>query len=262
MNDWISMMVTKAQIKFVNSLSVKRTRKEAGVFVAEGARCVEDLLASQADVKELFAVATWLAAATIPPTTQVWEVTERELTSMSDLTTANQVIALVAIPMHQFDVADLKGKLVLGLDDIQDPGNLGSILRLCDWFGIDDVIASRGTVDCHNAKVVQATMGSIARVRVHSRDDFTQTVAAIEATRKPIYATTLDGDDIYRATLPRDALVLVGNESAGLSADVLALCSHRVRIPSFNANANKAESLNAAIATGIVCSEFRRRALS
>ena len=254
-------MATKAQLKFVKSLSLKKNRQNAGVFVAEGTKCVEDLLASSSGVKELYAVKDWLTntTAAIPPTAVVCEVTERELSAMSELTTANRVLALVAIPDHRLDIAALKGKLVIGLDDIQDPGNLGSILRLCDWFGIFDVIASRTTVDCFNAKVVQATMGSIARVRVHYQDDLARTVAEIKASGMPVYATALEGENIYQARLPSAALVFFGNESAGLNPELLAQCAHRVRIPHFNPNINKAESLNVAIATGIVCSEFRRR---
>lgn len=257
-------MATKAQLNFVKSLSIKKNRKDAGVFVAEGTKCVEDLLASSCDVKEIFAVKGWLTdtTAAIPPSVGVSEVTDRELKAMSELTTANQVIAVIAIPNRRFEIADLKDKLVIGLDDIQDPGNLGSILRLCDWFGIFDVIASRGTVDCFNAKVVQATMGSIGRVRVHYRDDLARTVAQIKAIGMPLFATTLEGDSIYQVRLPTAALILFGNESAGLSPDLLAYCSYRVRIPRFNSNIDKAESLNVAIATGIVCSEFRRRGVT
>ena len=254
-------MVSKSQRQFVRSLSQRKHRQNAGLFVAEGARIVEDLLRSSIEIKTIFATADWFekAHSTIPSTIELHQVDERELERMSELTTPNRALALVAMPQATFGIDACRGKLILGLEDIQDPGNLGTMIRLCDWFGIENIVASAATVDCYNAKVVQATMGSIARVNMHYRDDFAELVSRFGKEGKRIYATTLQGENIYRAELERDALVLFGNEGNGLSADILERCTHRLCVPSFNANALRAESLNVAIAASIVCSEFCRR---
>jgi TrmH family RNA methyltransferase len=251
-------MVSKAKIKFVKALAIKKNRKDAGVFVAEGSKSVAEVLSSNLDVKEVFAVNEWLAefAARIPPATLVHEVSESDLARMSELTTAHAVVAVVAVPDVRYDADALANHLVVGLEDLQDPGNLGAIIRLCDWFGIGDIVASRATVDCFNAKVVQATMGSIGRVRVHYRDDLVKTFDELRRGGKTIYAATLTGDDLYRSKRSIDSAILFGNESRGLSEELLAISTHQICTPRFPGSA--AESLNVATAAAIVCSEFRR----
>lgn len=254
-------MVSKSQLQFVRSLSQRKNRHEAGLFVAEGARIVEDLLRSPMEIKTIFGTTDWLAKvrSTIPSTIEIHQIDERELGRLSELQSPNGALALVAIPQTKFELGACEGKLVVGLEDIQDPGNLGAIIRLCDWFGIENIIASSSTVDCYNAKVVQATMGSIARVNVYYRNDFPELISRFARAGKHVYATTLQGEDIYQANLDPDALLLFGNEGNGLSSTVLECCTDRICIPSFNANPLRAESLNVALAASIVCSEFLRR---
>jgi TrmH family RNA methyltransferase len=254
-------MLSRAKIKFVHALTRKKDRAEAGVFIAEGTKLVGDLLASRIEIAELFALPEWLEThrKMLPATIDVQEVTPAELKRLSALVTPHEVLALARIPKHRFDAGRLAGQLVLGVDGIQDPGNLGSILRLCDWFGVSDVLVSPDSVDCFNPKVVQATMGSIARVRVHALE----LVAAAESLRQAgmtVFGASLDGVDVFGETLPKSALLLLGNESRGLRPEILALCDKRIAIPSFGQRADRAESLNVAIAAGILCAEFRRHA--
>lgn len=252
-------MLTKAQIKFVQSLAVKKHRRDAGLFVAEGTKIVGELLASPFQVAEVFGLAEWMADANIPATTQRTIVTAAELERLSGLTTPNRVVALVRIPQEAFDIAQFTGKLIVGLEDIQDPGNLGSLLRICDWFGVDAVLASQATADCFNPKVVQASMGSIARVRVQYLDDLPAILQRLQSSGKHVYATKLDGENLFKARLAPDAIVLFGNESQGLRDEFVVPGCHAISIPTFNANIARAESLNVAMAAGIVLSEFRRR---
>ena len=254
------MMISKADLKFIHSLSQKKHRQEAGVFVAEGTKLVEDLSRSRAKLKTIFAVPEWLAenALKFATTTELREITEAELSRISELKSPNRVLALVRLPSPTLDLDNLEMPLVLGLDDIQDPGNLGTILRLCDWFGIEDVLATASTADCFNAKVVQAAMGSIARVNVHYSNDLSRIVRELKQRGKQIYATTLQGDSIYQTRLDRNALVLLGNEGHGLSDELLCLCTRQLRIPNLSTHTHKAESLNVAIAASIICSEFKR----
>ena len=254
-------MVSKSQRQFVRSLSQRKNRHDAGLFVAEGARIVQDLIRSSSEIKTIFGTSDWLAKnrSTIPSSVEVHQIDERELERLSELQSPYGALALVAMRQTTFDIQAIRGKLILGLEDIQDPGNLGAIIRLCDWFGIEHILANASTVDCYNAKVVQATTGSIARVNVYYRVDFAELVSQIAKADKRVYATTLEGENIYQANLERDALVLFGNEGNGLSADILKSCTHRLRIPSFNSGSFGAESLNVATAASIVCSEFCRR---
>jgi TrmH family RNA methyltransferase len=249
-------MISKAKIKFVKSLSIKKNRQTAGLFVAEGGRTVEDLLTSPLAVQEIFAVKPWLADRTIPPAMLVHEVSAGELSRLSDLSTAHDAVAVVAMPESRYDADALIKPLVVGLEDLQDPGNLGAILRTCAWFGVGDVLASKSTVDCFNAKVVQATMGAIGRVRVHYHDDLPTSIRDLHKRGKAIYATTMTGTDLYREALVSNALVLFGNEGSGLSRELIELSSKQLCIPRYGA---AAESLNVAIAVGIVCGEIRSR---
>ncbi|MSR52297.1 MAG: RNA methyltransferase [Gemmataceae bacterium] len=253
-------MISKSQRQFVRSLVERKARQEYGLFVAEGARIVEDLLLSPIEIKTIFATADWLEhkRSTIPSQVEIFQIDERELEQLSQLKTPNRALALVAIPHATLDIPACRGKLVVGLESIQDPGNLGTIIRLCDWFGITQIVANSSTVNCFNAKVVQATMGSIARVQVHYRDDFAEVVSHFAKAGKRVYATTPQGESIYQAQLEPDALILLGNEGNGLSDDILSRCTNRLRIPRFGDSPHRAESLNVAVAASIVCSEFCR----
>jgi TrmH family RNA methyltransferase len=255
-------MLSKNQIKFVNSLQQKKFRKEHGLFIAEGMKIVPELLRSGLQVKQIYATAEFLRSATINEAIECIEVKAAELERISALSTPNEAIAVCEIPVYDLNPILLKDKLTLVLDDIKDPGNLGTIIRIADWFGIENVICSKDTADVFNPKVVQATMGSIARIQVHYIDiaDFIKEQA--KELNLPVYGALLDGKNIYTEKLSPAGLIVIGNESRGISDKIQVLITHRISIPSFShykSGSGEAESLNAAIATSIICSEFRRR---
>jgi RNA methyltransferase, TrmH family len=264
-------MLSKNQVKLISSLGAKKFRAEHGLFIAEGVKIVEELLRSSINVKQVFATGDWIAGYSSLPTahlpagaqpahrqagSQLIEVSESELAKISQLTTPNQVLAVAEIPSYELDIEKLEGKLTLVLDDIRDPGNLGTIIRIADWFGITDVICSESSVDAWNPKVVQATMGSIARVQVHYGD----LQKIIPSVKIPVYGAVLGGDSIYEKELAREGLIVIGNESKGISPGVTDLLTDKLTIPNYSQNnpLGEAESLNAAIATAVICAEFRR----
>ena len=250
-------MISKSQIRFVRQLEVKKHRQREGLFVAEGPKVVGDLLRSGLRPRAVFATDEWQGGADACP------VTPDELRKLSFLQHPQQVLAVFPIPTAAAPAAPAAPAAVpgasapglcLALDGIQDPGNLGTIIRLADWFGIDRVFCSPDTADVWNPKVVQATMGSIARVAVV----YTDLPSLLAASPLPVYGTLLDGDSIYAQPLSAEGIIVMGNEGSGISAPVRQLVTHRLLIPAFS-TAHVAESLNVAIATAITCSEFRRR---
>ena len=248
-------MISKNQIKYVHQLELKKFRKQEGLFIAEGHKVVGDLLAAGFRPTQLFATAEWQAPAGFVEVTQV---TNDELSRLSLQQHPQQVLALFPIPEAQPQISNLKSQISILLDNIQDPGNLGTIIRIADWFGIDTIFCSPGTVDAWNPKVVQATMGSIARVNiVYIEPD--ELFDALPADY-PIYGTFLDGDNIYTQQLSSHGLIVMGNEGNGISDAVRARVTHKLLIPDFH-QGDTADSLNVAIATAITCSEFRRRGL-
>lgn len=252
-------MLTKAEIAFIRSLSSRRERAASGLFVAEGEKSVREMLASSFPVRRVLAVgdgAEWLP---LRADTELVRVSPKEMERISMLKTPAGVLALVEIPHYAQPERFGDGALVLALDDVQDPGNMGTIVRLADWFGIGDVICSEATADCFNPKVVQATMGAILRVRVHYCD-LEAYLAAERAAGTPIYGTFLEGDDIYRTQLTPTGIVLMGNEGRGVTPACAAQVTHKLFIPPYPAERHATESLNVAMAAGIVCAEFRRQA--
>lgn len=254
-------MISKNRLKYVRSLEMKKYRKADGVFVAEGHRLVGDLL----DVFEctyLVATTDWLSANASWVERQrgveIDEVTEDELRRVSFQETPQQVLAVFKQPVYSVDVNEVaKKQLCLVLDDVQNPGNLGTIVRLADWFGIEHIFCSKGCADIYNPKTVQATMGGIARVRVHYID-LPEMLSSLERGI-PIYGTFLDGDNIYQKLLENRGLIVMGNEGKGVSREVEQLVTERLYIPNYPEGRETSESLNVAIATAIVCAEFRRR---
>lgn len=238
-------MLVKSQVKYIQSLSQKKLRDAEGVFVAEGPKIVGELLSSpRVAARSLFALQEWIDANTGHPALQYAAVvTESELERISSLTTPNQVLGIFQQPSYAA-APDLRGKISLMLDTIQDPGNLGTIIRCADWFGIQHVICSRDSADIFNQKVVQATMGSIARVRVLYED----LEAFIGHHAIPVYAATLTGTDIRQLPVIQEGIMLIGNESRGIQESLLAQAQHRITIP----RRGEAESLNAAVAAGII----------
>ena len=255
-------MLSKNQIKFVNSLKQKKYREENGLFIAEGNKIVTELLNSSIDVKQIYATSEFLRKTKIEATIERFEIKESELERISSLSTANEVLAVCQIPSYNLNIETLKDKLTLVLDDIKDPGNLGTIIRIADWFGIETIICSSNTTDVYNSKVVQATMGSIARIKTYYLDlaEFFNSSKSI--IPNPVYGALLEGENIYTSKLSSSGFIIIGNESKGISEDIKSFITDKLYIPSFPDNKSgksEVESLNAAIATSIICSEFRRR---
>ena len=240
-------MVSKNQIKLITSLQQKKFRNEEKLFFAEGLKVIQELLNSNFELQHLFTTQNdFDAVASFQKTI----ITDSELKKISALANANSCLAVFKIPKSKPIVP--KG-IILVLDDIRDPGNLGTVLRLCDWYGIEQLICSPSTVDIYNPKVVQATMGSISRVNVNYID----LDLFLKETTLPIFGTFMDGQNIYKETLPKQGIIIMGNEANGISESIEKLVKHRLTIPRFG-KLQQTESLNVATATAIILSEFRR----
>ena len=250
-------MLSQNQLRHIASLKSKKFRDEHRQFIAEGHKLVTDLMESPYRFEGIYASAGWIVVnlkAIQSKKIPAFETTPREMERISALSTPSPVLAVIDIPdspvtRHASRVPDL----CLALDDIRDPGNMGTIIRVADWFGIETVICSETCVDLYNPKVVQSTMGSIARVKVAYAnlekwlDEVKESV--------PVYGTFLGGDLLYETELTPDGVILIGNESRGISPELERLVTRRITIPSYG----KAESLNASVAAAVVCAEFRRR---
>lgn len=253
-------MLSKNKIKLIQSLDLKKFRDEHQLYIAEGNKLVEDLLQARCPIQTIVATNLWLRDNAIHKEIEIIEATEEDLKKISHLKTAPPVIALVKIPDNQTIAAPDKDNLVLVLDAIQDPGNMGTIIRLADWFGIKEIVCSQNTVDCYNPKVVQATMGAIARIKVQYTDIESYTQKA-KNQHIPVYGTFLEGKNIYTEKLSANGIIVMGNEGKGISAGVEANVTHKILIPDFAKPGGKPESLNVSVAAAIVCSEFKRRTL-
>ncbi len=256
-------MISKNRLKYVRSLEMKKYRKAEGVFVAEGHKLVGDLL-DVFECKYLAATSEWLSANAAWVDRQrrsgveVDEVTDEELKRASFQETPQQVLAVFKQLTYEMDVNEVARKqLCLVLDDVQNPGNLGTIVRLADWFGIEHIFCSKGCADIYNPKTVQATMGGIARVQVHEAD-LPELLSRLDKDI-PVYGTFLDGENMYGKELENRGLIVMGNEGKGVSKEVAAFVTERLYIPNYPEGRETSESLNVAIATAIVCAEFRRR---
>ena len=232
-------MVSKNQTKYLKSLELKKFRDQYSVFVAEGPKVVNDL-------KGHFELVELLEG--------------EDADRVSFLDTPQHVFAVFK-KAAETPIPSPQDELMLALDDVQNPGNLGTIIRLADWFGITHILCSKGCADIYNPKVVQATMGALARVQVHEVDlpQFIKDAQVQNGTDFPVYGTFLDGDNIYETSLQPHGLIVMGNEGHGISESVAAKVTHRLLIPNYPQGRETSESLNVAIATAIVCSEFRRR---
>lgn len=244
-------MITRADINFVKSLSKKRHRSESGMFVIEGPKLLEELLEAGVLPHKIYATEEH------SDIRNSLAVTSKEIERMSSLRSPQGVLAVVPIPEHRLPER-VGQRLTLVLDGVQDPGNLGTIIRIADWFGIENILCSPDTADCFNPKVVQATMGAIFRVRVHYVD-LQQVVSRAVGEGVPVYGTFLEGENIYSTTLKDEGLVVLGSEGAGVSSELETLVSKKLHIPPFPVDKPSVESLNVAVATAIICSEFRRR---
>ena len=244
--------MTKAEIQLVRALADKRGRTEHSLFVAEGEKLIGELRASHLRIRKIFA----LEGVFEGPETET--VTPRDMERLSLLKTANNSLALVEIPRYDIATARPDERLTLALDEVQNPGNMGTIIRLADWFGISDIICSEGSADCYNPKVVQATMGAILRVRVHYTD-LPRFLSSAAQRGIPVYGTFLEGENLYETALTPTGIVVMGNEGRGVGEATARTVTRKLLIPPYPADRRGSESLNVAMATGIVCAEFRRR---
>ena len=249
-------MISKNQLKLITSLSQKKFRDEHALFVAEGTKLVLDLLPSF-DCELLFANAHWIKENKHRIKQIPEELSDDELKRASNQKSPQGVLAVFRKNKTPFDIASIQNKLSLALDDVQDPGNLGTIIRIADWFGIENIFCSMHSADAFSPKTVQATMGALARVNVHYVDleEFLQSAQNIT----PLYGTFMDGKNIYQETLSSDGIIVMGNEGNGISKDIASLVSKRLLLPNFPAGKATSESLNVGVATALVCAEFRRK---
>ncbi|MDO1511981.1 RNA methyltransferase [Maribacter confluentis] len=239
-------MVVKSELKLIKSLQQKKYRNEHGLFVIEGKKSVEELVGSNFKCYGIFATA--------PNELNLGDsrvnlISAKELAQISSLKNPNGCLGVFHIPKKEMDILS---DWIMVLDGVQDPGNLGTIIRLCDWFGVTDIVCSLDTVDCYNSKVLQATMGSIARVNVH----YVDLDSFLRSTDLPVYGTFMDGSNINTYSLPKKGIMIMGNEGKGISSRVTELCTDKIAIPQFG---NKTtESLNVASATAILLHEIRK----
>jgi TrmH family RNA methyltransferase len=248
-------MLSKNKIKLIGSLSNKKYRDELSLFVVEGTKSVLDI-AQYYPCDIVFATAEWLQQHTVKANETI-EVDEDELKKISFLKTPQQVLAVFQKKEIEFNAAKIEMQLSLALDNVQDPGNLGTIVRIADWFGVENIFCSTTCADVFNPKTVQATMGAIGRVKIHYVE-LHSFIKGLNSTVE-VFGTFLNGDDIYKKQLPQHGLIVMGSEGKGISPDIEQLISSRLFIPNFPQGVLTSESLNVAVATAIVCSEFRRR---
>ncbi len=251
-------MLSKNRIKYIRSFAQKRVRDNENLFIAEGNKLVSDLLKSSMQPRLICATTGFIDQIQIKKRTGEWiECSHEEIRKASLLKNPQEALALFEIPQCNLSVASLFDKLTLVLDCIQDPGNMGTIIRMADWFGIEHIICSKDTVDLYNPKVVQASMGAISRVKVHYTN-LPSTLTEIQKSGIPVYGTTLDGENLYSCKPEIPAVIVMGNEGKGISGAVAEVLSHRLYIPNYPPGTSFSESLNVAIATAVVCAEFRR----
>lgn len=241
-------MLSKNQVKLIQSLKQKKFRQEHQLFVAEGLKTITELLGSHFELHRLYVTPSCNFS-----TKKQIVISEDELKKISFLKTPNKALALFKMPITKPIDYD---KLIVVLDDIRDPGNLGTIIRLCDWFGVQDLVCSTATVDCFNPKVIQATMGSITRVNI----TYTELKDIINNTESSPYGAFMDGENVYAIQLPEKGILVLGNEANGISKSIENMIDRRIAIPRFG-SLQETESLNVATATAILLSEFKRNSI-
>lgn len=250
-------MLSKAKVKYIHSLELKKFRNEHRSFVAEGNKLVADMLQAF-ECELLIAKPSWMATQGDIPAIELLVAEEEDIRKASLQKNPQDVLAVFKLP--EWDITDIspREELVIALDGIQDPGNLGTIVRLADWFGIAHIVCGTETADVFSPKAIQATMGALAHVKVHYTDleTFLQTQASQGI---PLYGTFLDGENIYGKTLSENGILVMGNEGNGIRPAIESLVNERLYIPNYPEGQATSESLNVAIATAVVCAEFRRR---
>jgi TrmH family RNA methyltransferase len=254
-------MLSTNKIKLIKSLALKKHRISEGLFIAEGDKLVLEMLDSAFSVVYIAATKEWFddeKKQVLAKSTEIDIVNQKELDRLSFQKSPQNVLCIVQLPNYQLNIMDLKHQLTLILDSVQDPGNLGTILRVADWFGIEQIICSKDTTDAFNPKVVQSTMGAICRVKTYY-EELNTLLPKIKLLGLPLYGTTLDGDNIYNTSLSNEGLIMLGNESKGINTEWINMLDTKLRIPFYPEETKRSESLNVAVASAIVCAEFRRR---
>lgn len=249
-------MLSKAKIKYIRSLELKKFRNEYKTFLAEGNKLVADMLPFF-DCELLIAKPSWMATQGDIPAKELLVADEGDIEKVSLLKSPQDVMAVFRQPVYKIEDVNPETNLVLVLDGVQDPGNLGTIIRLADWFGIKHIVCSLDTADVFNPKTIQATMGALSRIEVH----YTDLTTFLSIQKVPVYGTYLDGDNLYSMALSSSGIIIMGSEGKGIREETAPFITEKIYIPNFPANQATTESLNVAIATAIVCSEFRRRQL-
>ncbi len=242
------MSLSKNQLKLITSLGQKKYRQKHKLFVAEGIKVVREFLQSSFELHSLFTTNNAFQGI---PSNKVFQISSADLHKISSLKTPNKVLALFHIP-EEVDYSN--SDLYVALDSVNDPGNLGTIIRLCDWFGIEHLLCSKETVDCFNSKVVQASMGSLTRVSIHYLD----LIPTFQKLQKLVFIADMDGENVYTSELPSEGILVLGNEANGVSVEIKNAANRVVSIPRFG-SLKETESLNVATATAVLLSEFKRR---
>jgi len=257
-------MLSHNQTKYINSLKIKKFRQKHNAFIVEGEKGVSELLKSAIKPVSIFALSEWFdqnLSRLRGKDIEIQEITAGELNKISDLITPNQVLAIAEIPVNDITSVSKNDGMILALDGIRDPGNMGTMIRTADWFGIGKIICSTDSVDMYNPKVIQATMGSFSRVNVFYENlpDFFKNLS----TEIPVFGALLEGPDITQKTFTRPGIILIGSESHGISGSLIPYINEPLHIPHFSApgKENHAESLNASIANGIICYEICKQLL-
>ena len=256
-------MLSKNKIKFINSIKKKKYREINQCFFAEGDKLIDELLETNFQITDIYATSGWINSnqqkLNFNTETEINEISENDLNKISSLTTPNNVFAIVKQPLHEYKITEIGNELSLFLENINDPGNLGTIIRIADWFGIRNIFCSEESVDVYNPKVVQASMGAIFRTKTHYIESLKFLSDISKLDNFNIYGTFLEGNDIYSENLSENGLIIMGSESHGISKSLSSFINKKLFIPSFPPNEETSESLNISVATAIVCSEFRRR---
>jgi len=254
-------MLSKNKTKFINSIKKKKYRELYHCFFAEGEKLVDELLRSKIQITDILSTSEWLEKnkQNIPSEIEISEITDAELKKISSLSTPNKVLAIAKQPELCYKNYEIQNDLSIVLDNINDPGNLGTIIRIADWFGIKNIFCSKESVDSYNPKVVQASMGALYRVKIHyvDLDLFLPQFSEIENFK--IFGTFLEGENIYNVKLCNNGFIIMGSESHGISDYIKPHVNKKLFIPNFPGDIKTSESLNISVATAIICSEFRRR---
>lgn len=252
-------MISKSTIKLINSLTLKKYRTKENLFLVEGDKMVKEVLDSTLKIKLLVVTNSFKDRFHIAKDAadKIIETDSKELKKASLLQHPQNSLAVCEIPENLPFPDKLPDNLCIYLDGIQDPGNMGTILRICDWYGIQHVFCSPDTVDLYNPKVIQASMGSFNRILYHECD-FELLADLANKSRIPVFGALINGENIYQKQLPKQAVLVMGNEGSGIRANIEKQITHRLSIPNFSTNNAKAESLNVSVATAIICSEFKR----